>query len=121
VAGGIVGFGGSEPPVVDIDIRIRSNSRRESPVHSGMMGGSSGLSPLSFQKKSQPFGEDYIFHSKRTKSLRFRISMLTSHKVADVSEAQQSDLNFKSLERNSYNFLEYELHFSALGYFADHI
>ncbi|KAJ7293565.1 hypothetical protein C8J57DRAFT_1269366 [Mycena rebaudengoi] len=94
--GGFGPLGGSDQISVDraeVKMRGSSLSRRESslvPSQAGSVGGLDLSSP--FRKNSQGFGEDYAFDVEN---------------AANTLDSQRSDMNLITLERNSFNFLEY--------------
>ncbi|RDB28700.1 hypothetical protein Hypma_015537 [Hypsizygus marmoreus] len=84
---------------VEIRLRGSSHSRRDSslvPSQVGSFAGGPGLSPAPIRHGSQVAGEDYAFE----------VAMLDADQSTTL-ESQRSDLNLVSLERNSFNFLEY--------------
>ncbi|KAF8213061.1 Rec8 like protein-domain-containing protein [Mycena galopus ATCC 62051] len=90
---------GSDRISVDrADIRLRGSplSRRESSLVPSQSG--SGLAGLEFSpgfaKKSQALGEDYEFD-------------VDNQPNPSAMDSQRSDMNLITLERNSFNFLEY--------------
>ncbi|KAH0590754.1 hypothetical protein H2248_000879 [Termitomyces sp. 'cryptogamus'] len=85
-------------PLDHIEIRMRgsSQSRRDSslvPSQVGSLTGGPGFSPAGV-KKPQIFDDDYAFE-------------VNMHDISAALESQKSDMNLVSLERNSFNFLEY--------------
>ncbi|KAJ6519804.1 hypothetical protein C8R45DRAFT_36285 [Mycena sanguinolenta] len=91
---------GSDRVSVDpADIRLRGSSlsRRESSLVPSQSG--SALSALEFSpgfgKKSQALGEDYEF------------DVDAQPPKQSAMDSQRSDMNLITLERNSFNFLEY--------------
>ncbi|KAF8898747.1 hypothetical protein BD779DRAFT_1666537 [Infundibulicybe gibba] len=99
---GNIGFLGSDNMQVDqaeIKLRGSSQSRRESSLVGSQMGsilGGVGLSPATVRADSQGLGEDYVFD----------VDAAPIGNSATL-ESQRSELHKITLERNSYNFLEY--------------
>lgn len=97
---GFAGQLGSDQIVVDrADTGMRGSSLsglsgQDSPSIPGRAGSAIGLSPGNFVGNSQLIGEDY----------EFEVAPLN---YPTQSETQQSDANLITLERNSFNFLEY--------------
>ncbi|KDR84977.1 hypothetical protein GALMADRAFT_131737 [Galerina marginata CBS 339.88] len=91
-----------EQPVEHVEVRLRSSSfsRRDSPLaasHRGSMQAVGILfSPAPGGRGSQAFGEDFAFEVEDL--------VIPEDTQQDT---QKSDLNLITLERNSYNFLEY--------------
>ncbi|KAF4623751.1 hypothetical protein D9613_001795 [Agrocybe pediades] len=93
-------------PVEYVDVRLRSSSisRHGSPmVHNSQRGSVQGagisFSPAQGGRGSQAFGEDF----------QFEIDNQEQGTIPEETqqETQKSELNLVTLERNSYNFLEY--------------
>ncbi|KAJ3513821.1 hypothetical protein NLJ89_g2734 [Agrocybe chaxingu] len=101
---GNVPFGeaGSDHAIEQVDIRLRSNSLslRASPLANSQRGSLAGagvtFSPAPTGRSSQIFGEDFAFDVEN--------GVVPEETQQDT---QKSDLNLITLERNSYNFLEY--------------
>ncbi|KAF8078636.1 Rec8 like protein-domain-containing protein [Lyophyllum atratum] len=82
---------------VEIRLRGSSRSRRDSslvPSQMGSLAGGPGFSPALVPRESQVLGEDYAFD-------------VDMQEQPATLESQRSDMNLISLERNSFNFLEY--------------
>jgi len=95
------GLPGSENFVEHVDVRLRSNSlsHRDSSIVPSQRGsiviGGIGFSPVLSGRGSQVIGElDFAFEVENVPE-------------EPQQETQKSDLNLITLERNSYNFLEY--------------
>lgn len=85
-------FPGSENFVDHVDVRLRSNSLSH---HSPSIAtGGIGFSPVPSGRGSHVFGEDFAFDVENGPD-------------ETQQETPKSDLNLITLERNSYNFLEY--------------
>ncbi|CAA7265812.1 unnamed protein product [Cyclocybe aegerita] len=101
---GNVPFGGpgSDHVIEQVDIRLRSNSlsHHASPLVDSQRGSLAGagvtFSPALTGRNSQIFGEDFAFDVENR--------VVPEETQQDT---QKSDLNLITLERNSYNFLEY--------------
>ncbi|ESK86634.1 rad21 rec8 n terminal domain protein [Moniliophthora roreri MCA 2997] len=97
--GGAFG-GGSERVAFDpaeVKIRGSSVSKREGSLplsQNGSITAARGISPGDFGRNSQVFGEDF----------ELRVDEVPTNQQSDT---QRSDLNLVTLERNSFNFLEY--------------
>ncbi|KAF8974045.1 hypothetical protein BDZ97DRAFT_1912480 [Flammula alnicola] len=89
--------------VAQVDVRLRSISlsRRNSPLlstHRGSMLAAAVIlsSPAAVGRNSQIFGEDFVFDVENA-----------AIPEDTQQDTQKSDLNLITLERNSFNFLEY--------------
>ncbi|KAI3622725.1 rad21 rec8 n terminal domain protein [Moniliophthora roreri] len=94
-------FGGGSDRVAfdpaEVKIRGSSVSKREGSLplsQNGSITAARGISPGDFGRNSQVFGEDF----------ELRVDEVPTNQQSDT---QRSDLNLVTLERNSFNFLEY--------------
>ncbi|KAL0581624.1 R8 protein [Marasmius crinis-equi] len=103
ISSSVGGAGGGSDRVVferaEVRLRGSSVSRREGSLplsQNGSISGIRGISPGDFGRSSQIIGEDF--------TLRDEVEEPANHQNSDT---QRSDLNLVTLERNSFNFLEY--------------
>ncbi|KAJ3779208.1 Rec8 like protein-domain-containing protein [Lentinula raphanica] len=100
--------GGSDRISIDrAEVRIRGSSfsRRESslPSQNGSIG-IRGISPADIGiRGSQTIGEDFVFSVEPEKTQNTNTQTMTMTQI----DSQKSELNLITLERNSFNFLEY--------------
>lgn len=81
---------------VELKLRGSSQSRRSSPLIPSQFGSiAEGFSPAPVRQSSQALPEDYVFETLEKQDVDPRL------------ESQRSDVTHISLERNSFNFLEY--------------
>ncbi|KAJ2920204.1 hypothetical protein MD484_g235, partial [Candolleomyces efflorescens] len=87
-------------PIDHVEIRLRgsSRSRRSSvaPSQSGLAAGGVGFSPI-VQGTPAPINADYEFNVEERKG----------PEATQLEETQKTEVNLATLERNSFNFLEY--------------
>ncbi|TFK41172.1 Rec8 like protein-domain-containing protein [Crucibulum laeve] len=95
---GFPGSGDIHVDRVEVKLQGSSQSRRESSLAPSQIGSGAGgfvFSPAVLGRGSQALGEDYIF------------DVGNNSFQEDIQESQRSNLNHITLERNSFNFLEY--------------
>ncbi|KAF9270204.1 hypothetical protein L218DRAFT_952383 [Marasmius fiardii PR-910] len=100
ISSSVGGVGGGSDRVVfeRADVKLSSLSRRESSLplsQHGSLSGIRGVSPGDFGRNSQIIGEEFLLRDDEEEP------------PSPNSETQRSDLNLVTLERNSFNFLEY--------------
>lgn len=117
-------FGSTDPPIETVNVRFRTRSLSRA-----------GSSPLALSKRGSATGivfspgvpgldDDFVFDGKLAFLHNVREVLFIAHfpwtvengGIADggQQETQKSDLNLVTLERNSFNFLEYVSCFSLV-------